>query len=299
MLAIVIPFYKLTFFKETIQSIAKQTDKRFNIYIGDDASPENCSSLINEFKDQFNIVYHRFDTNLGGISLTQHWDRCIALSKDEEWIIILGDDDVLDQNVVKEFYNNFESIFENETNVVRFSSNIINEHGEKISELFTHPTLELASNFFCRKVQNLTRSSLSEYIFKRATYYKHRFVDYPLAWHSDDKAWLDFAENKPIFTINSACVCIRVSEINISGRQDNVPIKLLTSFQFFKDIISTNSQFDKNQIIELLIYLEDFLKRHRKIRPVEWRFLLKYHLIYFRIPVFFKFLKNYRKAVFK
>jgi hypothetical protein len=35
MLAIVIPYYKRTFFEETLQSLANQTDKRFQVFIGD------------------------------------------------------------------------------------------------------------------------------------------------------------------------------------------------------------------------------------------------------------------------
>jgi hypothetical protein len=45
MLAIVIPYYKRTFFEETLQSLAKQTDKRFVVYVGDDAGQEDCAVL--------------------------------------------------------------------------------------------------------------------------------------------------------------------------------------------------------------------------------------------------------------
>jgi len=38
MLAIVIPYYKRTFFEETLQSLANQTDKRFQVYVGDDTN---------------------------------------------------------------------------------------------------------------------------------------------------------------------------------------------------------------------------------------------------------------------
>ena len=106
MLAIIIPFFKPTFFEATLQSLANQTDKRFKVYIGDDASPEDCYALLQKFEGQFDFIYHRFETNLGGISLTQQWERCIALSGDEEWLMILGDDDVLGENVVEEFYKN-------------------------------------------------------------------------------------------------------------------------------------------------------------------------------------------------
>jgi glycosyltransferase involved in cell wall biosynthesis len=71
MLAIIIPYYKLTFFEATLQSLAHQIDKRFKVYIGDDASPEDPSELLEKYQGKFDFVYHRFDSNLGGISLTQ------------------------------------------------------------------------------------------------------------------------------------------------------------------------------------------------------------------------------------
>ncbi|OOV29296.1 hypothetical protein BXU11_05095 [Flavobacterium sp. LM5] len=95
MLAIIIPYYKLTFFEATLQSLAAQTCQDFKVYIGDDASPENPAMLLEKYKGKFDFVYHRFATNLGGTSLTKQWERCITLSGNEEWLMILGDDDVL------------------------------------------------------------------------------------------------------------------------------------------------------------------------------------------------------------
>ena len=90
MLAIVIPYYKLTFFEASLQSLDNQTDKRFKVYIGDDTSSENPVNLLEKYKGKFDFVYHRFEENLGGVSLVKQWERCIALSGDEEWVIILG-----------------------------------------------------------------------------------------------------------------------------------------------------------------------------------------------------------------
>ena len=126
MLAIVIPYFKRTFFEATLESLANQTDKRFKVYIGDDASPENLTDLLEKYKGKFDFVYHRFDDNLGSISLTQQWERCIALSGEEEWVMILGDDDVLGENVVEEFYSNLPEIKNKEINVVRFTTAKIN-----------------------------------------------------------------------------------------------------------------------------------------------------------------------------
>ena len=46
MLAIVIPYYKIIFFEKTLESLAQQTDKRFRVYIGDDASPDSPEKLF-------------------------------------------------------------------------------------------------------------------------------------------------------------------------------------------------------------------------------------------------------------
>lgn len=56
MLAIVVPYYKLIFFEETLRSAPNQTDQRFKVYVGDDASPENFSDVLENYKAKFGSV---------------------------------------------------------------------------------------------------------------------------------------------------------------------------------------------------------------------------------------------------
>lgn len=294
MLAIIIPYYKLIFFKATLQSLVAQTDKRFKVYIGDDASPEDCSVLLQQFQGQIDFKYHRFDANLGAISLTQQWERCIALSNDEQWLMILGDDDVLDDNCVASFYANEVEIKENKSNVIRYACKVINAQGNVFLGPYFHPKLELASDFYCRKVKNLTRSSLSEYIFKKEVFNQYKFVNYPLAWHSDDKAWLDFSENKPIYTINEAIVYVRFSEINISGRQDNIAQKLTATFQFYGDILRDKKNvFTSKQVLTILMSYEVIIKKNRKLNFNEWIFLFRNYFFNFKLIPFLKFIRRF------
>ena len=58
-LAIVIPAYKSTFLKSTLESIARQTCKDFTVYIGDDCSPYNLECIVDDYKDQIDVVYKR------------------------------------------------------------------------------------------------------------------------------------------------------------------------------------------------------------------------------------------------
>lgn len=45
-LAIIIPLFKRDFFEETLGALYNQTDKRFNLYIGNDASPANFDDIL-------------------------------------------------------------------------------------------------------------------------------------------------------------------------------------------------------------------------------------------------------------
>ena len=64
-LAVIIPAYKCEFLGETLTSLSEQTDKRFNVYIGDDASPFNLYPIIKEFETRLSIKYNFFFRKLG------------------------------------------------------------------------------------------------------------------------------------------------------------------------------------------------------------------------------------------
>ncbi|TDE53938.1 glycosyltransferase family A protein [Flavobacterium sp. GT3P67] len=233
MLAIVIPYYKITFFEATLASLAHQTDKRFKVYIGNDASPESPSNLLEKYKGQFYSVYHYFDTNLGGISLVKQWNRCLEMIDSEEWVMFLGDDDLLEENVVSEFYSNLNEI-DSIANVVRYSTCKINALGLLISSQYTHPKIEHSIDFFFRNV----RSSLSEYIFRKTKMREIGFKDFPLAWQSDVLAVLEFSDFKNVYSINDAKVYIRITDLSISGKQDNLKLKYKAVFDFYYYLIT-------------------------------------------------------------
>jgi glycosyltransferase involved in cell wall biosynthesis len=284
MLAIVIPYFKLTFFEETLESLANQTDKGFTVYIGNDASPEDPTTLLEKYKGQFDFVYHRFESNLGGISLTKQWERCIDLSKDEEWIMILGDDDYLEETVVALFYRN-HAVFNGKTNVVRFSCKIKYETTLAFSDIYNHPIWESARDFYYRKFTWATWGSLSENVFTREAYLKYGFYDYPLAWHSDDKAWLDFSQGGIIYSINEAAVVVRQSNENISGRNDNLELKDKARLLFMEDIVTHKLRFfTQEQKVAFLFEYGVLIKTQkvitfRKVSYVSLQFL-KMGLIY-------------------
>lgn len=298
MLAFIIPFYKLTFFEATLESLASQTNQRFKVYIGDDDSPENPVGLLEKYKRKFDFVYHRFGTNLGGISLTQQWERCIALSGDEEWIMILGDDDVLADNVVELFYENLAEI-NLVSNVVRFASCKINHEGNEISSIYSHPKLESSIDFLYRE----TRSSLSEYVFNKNKFLEIGFKDFPLAWFSDILAVLEFSDFKNVFSINEAQVFIRITDLSISGKNDNHKLKAKAAFAFYFYLLSKKSgYFTKTQKVKLLKKIDNcYLNNKReislfvKISKIYFTHFLVLDYLFFFKSIFLSTLKSINK----
>lgn len=300
MLAIVIPYYKITFFKATLQSLANQTDQRFKVYIGDDASMENPSSLLEKFKGKFDFSYHRFEENLGGISLTKQWERCIALTKNEEWLMILGDDDELSTSCVAEFYGHLQEIELNNCKVVRFATMIKDEVNQKLSTIYTHPTLEKSTDFFYRRFTNQTRSSLSEYIFKKSAYKKFGFYNYDLAWYSDDRAWLEFSEFNFVYSINSSQVCFRLSEENISRCNYKIKEKQKATFQFYNYLIINHiNKFKRYQRKYLLLHYEQLVYKNKRVTFSFWILLFLLFLGNFHIIQSLKFTRRFIKRIIK
>ena len=164
MLAVVIPFYKVSFFEALLKALAAQTCQDFNIYIGNDCSQSDPSPILKCYQDQLNITYKRFDERLGHISLTSQWDRCVEMVHDEEWVWVLPDDDVPSSNVVEEFYKAMQLQNEYNIKVFRFPLSIIDQKGRVISEIDNKdPVVETNLDFYQRVVRGKATASLGEY----------------------------------------------------------------------------------------------------------------------------------------
>lgn len=220
MLTIIIPYYKISFFKETLHSLERQTCKDFNLFIGNDASPENPESLIKETLKTTAFNYKEYTENFGSQNLVKQWERCIQDCEVTDWFHILGDDDVISDNFVAEFYKNLPEIEQNKSNVIKFSQRWIDEYGNPFKEYSVQPKLLSALENWKQKYIKGQRSSLSEHIFRRPAYDKVKFKYFPLAWGTDDLAVFEIAGNAPVYFISEAKVEVRISPQSISGSSE-------------------------------------------------------------------------------
>tara|TARA_R110001583_G_scaffold105546_2_gene253506 strand:- start:432 stop:1337 length:906 start_codon:yes stop_codon:yes gene_type:complete len=273
-LAIVIPYFKNDFFEETLQSLQQQTDKGFTVYIGDDASKHPINNLIDKFKNDMPIKYHRFTENLGSKSLTKQWDRCIKLIRNETWVCILGDDDCLSENFVECFYKELPYLESQQSKLLRYATLKIGENSEVLEDIQNNPKTQLAVQAFIEKYYGNKHSSLSEYIFNIASYHKHGFRDYPLAWCSDDMAWLEFSEGQNIVSCDEAYLKFRLSSKSISGTLNSK--KKDAKRLFFRDLVlEKQNMFSRTIAIKNLKKYEVFLVMTKELKKQHFIFFLK------------------------
>jgi glycosyltransferase involved in cell wall biosynthesis len=215
-LAIVIPAYKTKFLREALQSIANQTDKRFQLYVGDDCSPEPVDEIVRKFSQKLPIKYHRFENNLGKISLVQQWERCIRISH-EPWVWIFSDDDFMDETCVAAFYNELKNT-EGNHDAYRFNSVFVNSIKNIVTEKPPHPQNETGVEFLLARLRGENTSNMQELIFSRRAWEDTGGIpDFPLGWAADDALIATLGLHKPICTISGPCVNWRWSGVNISN----------------------------------------------------------------------------------
>lgn len=209
-LAIVVPAYKKTFLREVLDSIARQTDQNFTLYIGDDHSPENLQDICAEFETRINLNYIRYEENWGGKDLPAHWERCIDESQ-EPYIWLFSDDDVMPEDAVQRIN---AAIREKKRSFYRFPLSITDEQLNVVynAPAFRHAT-DTAESFLNEKFSGERPSAAIEFVFCRELYEKgKKFVHFPVAWSSDDATWFRYAFlGEGIVNLPGKAVCWRQS----------------------------------------------------------------------------------------
>lgn len=235
-LAIIIPAYKSCFLSETLESIARQSNHEFTLYIGDDASPDCLEEIVTSYKDRLDIVYYRFEQNLGGKNLIRHWERCIEMMRGEEFFCLFSDDDLMESHCVEQFYNILDNEKEGNFDVFHFNINIINSKGITIKECSAYPPVLSSSDFFHLLYTGCIDARMPEFIFKTASFKQNGgFVEFDMAYRSDNATVMLHAIDKGICSITGGRVLWRDSGLNLSSKYDQTLYrrKAVASVDFF------------------------------------------------------------------
>lgn len=272
-LTIVISYFNLRFFEDTLKSLILQEDQNFKILIGNDKSPENPAHIIEKYQKDRLIDYVVFEDNMGGKDLTLQWKRCLDYVN-TPYFMILGDDDMISENTTKEFNKTIQET-EKQYNVFRLCIQRINEQGEKISDLIRYKDNETSTSFIVKRAKNEVVSSLGEYIFSTQEYKKVGIKSFPKAFYSDNMMVLEISNFKTIKNIDKAISLIRVSKHSFSGNSDNeVHIRDAAALFHYELLEKHSDKFSNNELKYFLPYI--FYGYKNKILPINLSKVLKW-----------------------
>ncbi len=216
-LAIVIPAYKAKYFGETLSSLANQTNGDFNVYIGDDCSPYDLVTIVNQYTDRLNITYKRFSNNIGAKNIVDQWNRCVQLIKDEQWIWLFSDDDLMDPGCVDLFYQNL-TIY-NDKLAFRFNVNRITIKGEIIPGIIDYPVVEHCEDLIYHILTLKGGHGLVDHVYNaKALRARGGFVNTDYAQGADWATSILMALPEGLVNMKEASVYWRMSLSNISSQ---------------------------------------------------------------------------------
>lgn len=274
-LAIVIPAYKPTYFDQTLRSIAAQTSQDFSLYIGDDKSPYDLSTIVERYAGIIDIHYTRFDQNLGGHDLVAQWERCIDLTQGEPWLWLFSDDDIMEPNCVE---NALSAIEKGENkDLYRFNVDVIDSNNNTIRKVTYPPHID-CEDFYKNRIAGNYNCFVVEYVFNRDSFFeKGRFQNFDLAWGSDTITWLKLSKEKGITTLPQGHVKWRASGENITTIESAEIIE--RKLNSTVSVYSYYSHFwsGKYRFMNMMGLLKALYGYHNSI---SWMTLLKHFLKY-------------------
>lgn len=214
----ILPAYKSAFLQKSIESILAQSYMDFELIIVDDDSPENLVSIVNTFHDN-RLAYFRNKFNIGGGDLVRQWNKCLLLAHGD-YVILASDDDVYDKDYLLHL-NRLTAKYPT-VNIFRPLVRQIDEEGNvRYEETKTSEQIISKSSYIESLLNHSWCSGIPQYIFKRSALVEiGGFVDFPLAWFSDDATVLLLAENGMAVS-DRMLFSLRFSGLNISSRLDS------------------------------------------------------------------------------
>lgn len=268
--SICIPAYKSAYLKECIQSILDQTLDNLELIILNDCSPEPVEEIVSEFKDS-RIQYFENKTNVGSLNLVDNWNKCLSHCKGE-YLVIMGDDDLLESDYLEEFSRLIEIYPHLE--VYHCRTKIIDDDGETVMLTPSCPSYENVYDAIWHRLRQLRSNYISDYLYRTETLRQRGgFYFLPLAWGSDDiTAFIASAEkgiahsNKPVFNYRSNRLSITSTGNDLEKMNANLGYAVWLS-----DFLQTKPRDPESEIVynHLLSHQNQYMQQRKRFTMIK------------------------------
>ena len=270
----VLPAYKAAYLKEAIDSILNQTYKEFELIIVNDASPEGVDAIVRSYDDP-RIQYYVNAENIGGKDLVAQWNYSITYAKGT-YLILASDDDVY----MPEYLEKMNTLVDKYPQVNAFRPRVkrVLDSGTILEvDGFTQEHMTKLEYFYAWSRQWIG-SGIPFFIFKREALMEiGGFVNYPMAWFSDDATIMKLADNGIVVYGQETLFAFRHSYKNISSARNSKKVlsaKLKATKMFYDEHINfINNYAPKNkEELHLILVLRLAFKRLIKKNKVRGQF---------------------------
>lgn len=228
------PAYKTAFLKDAIESILNQSLPDFELIISDDCSPDPVKGVYELFSSDPRVRYLCNSSNIGAEKLVSHWNILLREARGE-YIIVAGDDDIYENN----FLQNVNEVTEEYPllDLIRARTRRINYQGKLLEEEKQQSNIFLGCKDFLYKQFSPDHiHCMGSFVFrKEALITRGGFVDFKLAWFSDDASSIMCSENGVVLT-SAVSFNFRTSTANISELKNKsmTMMKCCSTQSFFK-----------------------------------------------------------------
>lgn len=248
MISVGLPAYKTKFIEKSIKSVLNQTYKEFELIIVNDASPEDIKTIVNKFTDP-RIRYFENKNNLGKNNIVENWNRVLSYAKGE-YFVLFSDDDVYEPTFLEEMYKlllKYPSV-----DIAHCRVKIIDEKGNTIDYTPSCPEYENVIDFVWHRLKGLRYQYAPDFMVRKKKLKKlGGFIDFPLAWSSDDATWFSIAKDNGIVFLNKPLCNWRKSNYNLSTT-GNLELRIKANINYYNWLLefanSLNPQHEDERI---------------------------------------------------
>lgn len=222
-ISFLLPAYKSQYLTEALLSIQRQTYTDFTCLVSDDCSPEDLKTIFDHtVGDDPRFVYRRNVNNMGGKSLVSHWNLLVDHCQ-TDYFVLASDDDVYDSHFLEKMMPLTETY--PQVDLLRARCRIIDANGITLQNDALSEEFE-SRDVFLYRFWGQRIACIANYMF-RTDFLRHqgKFVDYPLAWGSDEATVLNACLNG-VASPKDILFSFRNSGSNISTTLDARTIRL-------------------------------------------------------------------------
>jgi glycosyltransferase involved in cell wall biosynthesis len=209
-----IPVIKTQYLLEAIQSCLQQTFTDYELIIFNNSNVPEARSKIEKIVSGFTDSRINYITKWQSGWVIQDWNAVLQKATGE-YFVLFSDDDILEPEYLDELVTLADKY--PSTDVFHCRVRIIDENSVFLNYSSSCPEWESVYNFMWHRMNSFRTHYIPEFFCRTSALKKiGGYVDFPLAWCSDDATWYTLAKGNGIGYCDKPLCNWRNSKINIS-----------------------------------------------------------------------------------